>query len=204
MKENIGTYYRRVLDSIPIMIFIVDEDVRCIDLNTTAESSLCLERFQILSQRLGDFLHCLNSKESPQGCGRGESCKSCVIRESVKQSRQGNSVVRKRTLFESEAEGSTKKMELLITANAMALDDRLLTILVIEDISELTKLRDIVPICAKCKRVRNDKQFWQSVEHYFTEYRGVDFTHGLCPKCLKETYPDYHGEYDHLIGKDGD
>ncbi len=203
MPDEKSAFYRTVLDSIPLMIFIVDDDVRCIDFNRTAETSLPLDRLKVLGLRGGDFLHCLHSHDDARGCGRGPECKHCVIRDSVKESRLGNAVIRKRTLFEYEIGGKTRSMEILVTANAMEFGDRLLTILVLEDISEMTKLRDIVPICAKCKKIRDDKRYWLSVEEYFAEYRGVDFTHGLCPKCLRETYPDYKGEYDHLIGKDG-
>jgi len=202
MQDERYVFYRTVLDAIPIMIFIVDEDVRCIDLNRTAETGLALDRARVLNMRGGEALHCLHAHDDPGGCGRGPECKQCIIRNSVKESRQGTAVVRRRTQFEFETAGKTNRMEILVTANAMEFGDRLLTILVLEDMSEMTKLRDIVPICAKCKKVRDDKQYWQSMEQYFADYRGVDFTHGLCPQCLREAYPDYKGEYDHLIGKD--
>jgi hypothetical protein len=196
MQEKGSAFYKAIFDSLPIMIFLVDEDVRCIDFNKAAEEGLRLNRSQVLNVRGGEVLQCLNARESPEGCGRGSSCKNCVIRNSVKESRSGSSVVRKRMHLEYFDEGQTKKMEILVTANAMEFDHRLLTILALEDVSEMTKLRDIVPICAKCKKVRNDKHYWQSVEEYFSNSVGVDFTHGLCPKCLSEVMPGNKGERD--------
>ena len=55
----------------------------------------------------------------------------------------------------------------------------------IEDISELVELKRLIPICAKCKKVRDDKEYWVLVESYFKEHLDVDFSHGLCPDCYK-------------------
>jgi hypothetical protein len=54
---------------------------------------------------------------------------------------------------------------------------------------ELKTLRGIVPICAKCKKVRTDQGYWQHVETYVAEHSYAEFSHGLCPACLKEYYP---------------
>ena len=68
-------------------------------------------------------------------------------------------------------------------------EDKPLVLLILEDISELMKLKSILPICANCKSIRNDKEYWQSIENYFKEHLDLDFTHGICPKCAKDLYP---------------
>ena len=55
-------------------------------------------------------------------------------------------------------------------------------------VAEIKMLRGMLPICAICKRIRNDKGFWEQVEVYFREHSGVEFTHGLCPECVREHY----------------
>jgi hypothetical protein len=57
---------------------------------------------------------------------------------------------------------------------------------VIEDISEQEEIRRIIPICAKCKKIRNDEEYWDELEAYFKEHMDLDFTHGLCPQCFQE------------------
>jgi len=52
-------------------------------------------------------------------------------------------------------------------------------------LKENIELRDLLPICAYCKSVRTDQNYWQSVEHYFGEHADVKFTHGVCPRCLE-------------------
>ena len=85
----------------------------------------------------------------------------------------------------------TKGLELFITASRLPDIDETLSLLVIEDITEISTLHDIIPICAKCKNIRDDQEYWHTVERYFKDYIGVDFSHGICPDCMKELYPDY-------------
>jgi hypothetical protein len=61
----------------------------------------------------------------------------------------------------------------------------------IEDITEISTLKSIIPMCMKCRKIRNDEQYWQSVEQYFHEHIGVDFSHGICPECVDEFYPEF-------------
>jgi AmiR/NasT family two-component response regulator len=53
------------------------------------------------------------------------------------------------------------------------------------------RLRGVLPICAGCKRIRDDQGDWQHVERYIRDHAEVDFTHGLCPECVAQFYPDY-------------
>lgn len=50
-------------------------------------------------------------------------------------------------------------------------------------------LRGLIPICSRCKKIRNDEGYWEQVEVYIEQHSEADFTHGLCPDCLKELYP---------------
>jgi len=55
---------------------------------------------------------------------------------------------------------------------------------------EVTTLRGIVPICSSCKKVRDDEGFWQGVETYISNRSDAQFSHGLCPDCIRTLYPD--------------
>jgi hypothetical protein len=55
---------------------------------------------------------------------------------------------------------------------------------------EVKTLRGIVPICSFCKKIRNDKGYWDQVEVYVKEHTEADFSHGICPACMKQHYPD--------------
>ena len=65
----------------------------------------------------------------------------------------------------------------------------------VEALSDIKTLRGLLPICSHCKGVRNDTGFWQSVESYVMAHSDADFSHSICPKCLKEHHPK---TYDRL------
>ena len=56
-------------------------------------------------------------------------------------------------------------------------------------LEEIKTLRGLVPICAKCKSVRDDSGFWQCIENYISEHSEAEFSHSLCPDCRDELYP---------------
>lgn len=61
-------------------------------------------------------------------------------------------------------------------------------------LAEIKELRGYIPICANCKKVRDDDGFWQQVDEYISERTGAEFSHGLCPDCMKKLYPDMYDE----------
>jgi len=182
--------YRALLNAIPLWAFVVDHDVRVQDLNDAAAAVFAPDKTVVFDRRGGEVLHCLHWQDSPDGCGRGPFCPSCVIRNAVGESLRGGHVSRRRTKVTLVSGGFKKEHELLVTANPMPFGTEPLALLILEDVSELSTLRDIIPICAKCKSVRDDEEYWQSVESYFRDRLGVDFSHGVCPDCRKELYPD--------------
>ena len=56
-------------------------------------------------------------------------------------------------------------------------------------LDEVRTLRGIVPICASCKKIRDDKGYWNQVEKYVCAHYEAEFSHGICPDCLKKLYP---------------
>jgi PAS domain S-box-containing protein len=57
-------------------------------------------------------------------------------------------------------------------------------------LAEIKTLRGILPICCFCKKVRDDKGYWEQVDVYINKHSEADISHGICPECLKEHYPD--------------
>lgn len=56
-------------------------------------------------------------------------------------------------------------------------------------LEETKTLRGIIPICMICKQIRNDKGYWEQVEVYVHNHSEADFSHGICPNCLKKKFP---------------
>jgi MASE6 protein len=55
---------------------------------------------------------------------------------------------------------------------------------------EIRVLSGLPPICSSCKKVRDDNGYWNQIELYIRDHSEADFSHGLCPGCVKELYPD--------------
>jgi PleD family two-component response regulator len=51
-------------------------------------------------------------------------------------------------------------------------------------------LSGLIPICAGCKKIRDDQGYWKQVESYICEHTDAQFSHGICPDCMKALYPD--------------
>jgi len=59
-------------------------------------------------------------------------------------------------------------------------------------LNEIKTLAGLLPICASCKKIRDDKGYWNQIESYISEHSKAEFSHGICPECAKELYPDFH------------
>jgi len=60
-----------------------------------------------------------------------------------------------------------------------------------EALANVRVLRGLIPICMSCKRIRSDKGFWEQIEAYIRAHSEADFSHGICPECVRTLYPEY-------------
>jgi CheY-like chemotaxis protein len=61
-----------------------------------------------------------------------------------------------------------------------------------EALAKVKLLSGFLPICASCKKIRDDKGYWQQIEGYISEHSEAEFSHGLCSECAKRLYPKYY------------
>jgi hypothetical protein len=57
-------------------------------------------------------------------------------------------------------------------------------------LADIKTLHGIIPICMHCHKIRDDHESWQGLEKYIQNHSEAQFSHGLCPECLAEHYPD--------------
>ncbi len=77
---------------------------------------------------------------------------------------------------------SQKELELERSQLILAYEDAL---------NNIKTLKGLVPICASCKKIRDDKGYWNQIEVYISEHSEAEFSHGICPDCAKRLYPDF-------------
>jgi len=61
-------------------------------------------------------------------------------------------------------------------------------------LAEIKKLSGFLPICASCKKIRDDKGYWQQVEEYIRDHSEAQFSHSICPECARKLYPELFGD----------
>jgi Na+/melibiose symporter-like transporter len=60
-----------------------------------------------------------------------------------------------------------------------------------EALGKIKTLKGMLPICASCKKIRDDRGYWNQIESYIRAHSEAEFTHGICPDCMKQLYPEY-------------
>lgn len=178
--------FQAMMDAVPALVFAVDEDVAVLEYNRAAAKLLQQPREAIVRRRGGEVLKCLHAKNAPRGCGSGEMCRHCIIRQTVREAHAGDQVVRRRAHLQIMEDDGRRDCYCLVTATPFEYGQRRLVLLVLEDISDLTELQRIVPICMNCRKVRDDDEYWRNIESYFSRHWDLRFSHGLCPECTRK------------------
>ncbi len=78
------------------------------------------------------------------------------------------------------------QLELIYMNNMLGEKNRNLS----DYLKEIKMLRGIIPICSFCKKIRDDKGYWEAIEIYISKHSETQFSHGLCPECSRKYYSD--------------
>jgi hypothetical protein len=70
-----------------------------------------------------------------------------------------------------------------------------------EALQNVKTLTGFLPICANCKKIRDDEGYWQQIEEYIMSHSEVDFTHSICNECVKKLYPEYSQKFEERMKK---
>ena len=61
-----------------------------------------------------------------------------------------------------------------------------------ETLDNVKTLKGLLPICASCKKVRDDQGYWTQIESYIYKHSDAEFSHGICPDCAQKLYPELY------------
>lgn len=88
-----------------------------------------------------------------------------------------------------------RKLEIEITERKRVEEElKRLVVELKESLAKVKTLSGLLPICASCKKIRNDQGYWDQLESYLGKTTDAKFTHGICPECAKKLYPEYCAE----------
>jgi hypothetical protein len=184
-----------LLDAIPFPVFVLNQDVRIVGFNDLAKQiidkvlhssppqfGLPQERIQALRQTLP--------------CGEGETRNFCLSRNLVAEAFEGKNSWRCRSLAKVVTFLGVREFEMVLSASRVEIDGVPHVLLVVEEPAVTTKGEGVVSICARCKKMRDEKNRWVSPDRYLSDRWGVRMTHGLCPECLDASLAEIGTEHD--------
>jgi len=133
-------YWHAIVEALPLPAFIVDEDVRILNFNAEAGKLLGVAPKSSLRRRGGEVLHCIYAETA--GCGKSKLCKTCLIRNSVKDAVHGLDTRRK--LHQAELRGSrgAVPVSLFVTTSLLLETAPPQVLLVLENVTETIRLHN--------------------------------------------------------------
>lgn len=132
----------QVFEALPAPTFLVDEDVVVFLVNRAGRRlAAAPEGEPIPPRRGGELLRCVHATEHPDGCGRAEACRRCVVRGSVGAALRTGAVARRRARLELQgSQGDPTVRAVLVSASPVELGEGRMAVLTLEDVSELVQL----------------------------------------------------------------
>lgn len=171
-----------ILRALPLPVAIADAEVRVQAINPAAECFFRAPAADAYQQKCGDVLRCVNALQAG-GCGETPACRACVLRNSVYQALDGQSISRRKGKFTVWQDSELHQLTLLITATPARYQRKPVAIVIVEDISLISELSGLLPICSSCHKIRDNQGEWIPVEKYIREKTEAEFTHDYCPTC---------------------
>ncbi len=129
-------FHRVLFNAMPMPVFVVDKDVSILEYNTAAATLLGKKKKTVMLKRCGDVMQCLNSKETPEGCGHSSQCCQCVVRKAVGKAFEGQAVTRKPARVQWLGKGSRSQMNLRVSTQPVKYDDQQFVLLLLEGLNE--------------------------------------------------------------------
>ena len=174
--------YRALVESAPDGIMVLDEQGTIILSNPTVERMFGYNRKEMHDLSVEDLM--------PERLRERHTWQRNRYHSDPRSRPMGTDL----NLIALRKDGSEFPVEIMLSP--LRIEDETLVISIVRDV-ELKKKQDekvktlsgLLPICAWCKKIRDDKGYWTKVEEYIAEHSNADFTHGICPDCRAAHFP---------------
>ena len=98
-----------------------------------------------------------------------------IVRQGIQTSRERKKAEEKLEIYHSQLEVTVRER----------------TAELYKALSDVKKLSGLLPICASCKKIRDDKGYWNQIEEYIRDHSEAEFTHSICEECVEKLYPEF-------------
>lgn len=177
---------REVLDALPSMVFVVDQDVRIQEYNKAAAELVVAARAAVLQKRAGDILYCIHSSSILGGCSRSSACTSCVIRNSVTDAFRKNCIIRRRAHVQLLSPKKITALQTLLTVSPFSRQGDPYALLMIEDIKDIAKLYKMLLICHGCGKMLDGKNTHDWSDSNSSNNWNIDCSYSYCSECFNK------------------
>ena len=181
-----------ILNALVKSILVIDRNYHVVAANRAACRSFCLSLDNIIGQECFRVTH-----KGDNPCWLNET--HCPVRVAFKLKDKS------RVIHQHNYAGKTVFEEVIAFP---IFDDQGEVNFVVEELNDMTELiqskeiieylkievntlRGIIPICSSCKKIRDDKGYWQQVEVYVRDRSEAEFSHSICPECFEKLYPEF-------------
>jgi len=190
-----GSSLLALLDAFPSPAFIADTNVTVLEANRSARQWLGGGAGTLLALPLGDVLHCIFPRDSRGGCGTTEFCSSCFVRRSIEAVAAGRPAPRRLAHMIVGADGRTEDRWFQVSASPLALGDRELVLVVLEDATQLVELRELLPLCPGCGASRESSDPLAQARVFQRKHPDFLRADELCSEC-RQRPPEGSGPVD--------
>ncbi|MBF0328782.1 MAG: PAS domain S-box protein [Nitrospirae bacterium] len=195
--EKSRNKYSALFELAPVGYFTMDKNTKIREANLTGCRQFELDRSQIIGQPFSHFVapdaqdlfyfHMRKVLESSKRVSdeiklrrsTGVFFYALIESLAIEDPENGKSVIRFVISDISELKNAQEEREKLIGELKTALD-------------KVKLLSGFIPICCTCKKIRDDKGYWNQLETYIHDHSEAEFSHGICPECAKKLYPGYY------------
>ncbi|MCC5463918.1 PAS domain-containing protein [Pelosinus baikalensis] len=184
-NELDGDFAAFLLKTLPLALMIVNDATKIEVINEAAQNIFNISNEEAYLQKCGDILKCINA-DTLEGCGECIVCRKCILRKSVLEALNGKVVSRNKGTFHVIHQGEVKVLTLLVTASPIYYEKNTMVIVIAEDVSLITQLQGMIPICSVCHRIHDEKGEWMALEKYLMNHSEAELTHDICPVCSEK------------------
>jgi hypothetical protein len=181
----------QIFEALPWPTFLVDDDVQILLANRAGRELARLESTTPTGglKRGGEALHCVHATDHPDGCGRGRACQHCVVRGSVGEALKNGAVSRRETVMELGTGADLRRLTLEVSTAPIEFEGTHLAVLTLEDVSDLARLKSMIPRCATCGRLSIPDEAWHEIATLIGERQRVGPATDRCASCAGEASP---------------
>jgi PAS domain S-box-containing protein len=184
--------WERTFNAVPDLITILDNRFRIVQVNKAMADRLGATRESFKGKPCYTLFHGTQTPpaQSPHSLSLKDNQEHTL--ESYERQLNGFFIISTSPIFDPEGKmiGSVHVAR-DITKRKEAEDEKERLIRELQQaLQNIKVLSGLLPICAECKKIRNDQGYWEQIENYIRDHSEATFSHGLCPDCLKSLYPE--------------